>query len=466
MHRNKKRCLAEQVRRFRARFVQSVGAVLGNVIPPSSFTQWVVEEAGVYRERIYSPFTTLMLFIEQVLGSDHSCQDAVARGLSARVALGQPPCSLNTGPYCKARSRLPDSLLTRLTREVGARLCAEQPEAWRWRGRDVKLIDGTTVSMPDTAANQARFPQSREQKPGLGFPMARLVAVVSLSAGAVLQWAMDACEGKNTGETALLWQLMPHFTRGNVVIADGYYCGYFLIAALAALGVDVVMPQHHRRHTDFRRGRRLGTRDHVVTWQRPQRPDWMDEATYATMPETLVMRECRAGGLILVTTLTDARAVAKWELVVLYRQRWQVELDLRAIKTVMQMDILRCKTPAMVEKEIAAHLLAYNLVRAVMAQAAVGANLLPRQLSFKATLQLLNAFEMHLRHCPCQHLVKRYETLIAGIASCRLPHRPGRVEPRAVKRRPKQYWLLTKPRHVLRERLLKLQERRVVASLR
>lgn len=466
MHRNKKKYLAEQVRRFRARFVQSVGAVLGNVIPQSSFTQWVVEEAGVYRERIYSPFTTLMLFIEQVLGSDHSCQDAVARGLSTRVALGQPPCSLNTGPYCKARSRLPLSLLTRLTREVGARLCAEQPEAWRWRGRDVKLIDGTTVSMPDTAANQARFPQSREQKPGLGFPMARLVAVVSLSCGTVLEWAISACEGKQTGETALLWRLMPHFTRGDVVIADGYYCGYFMIAALVALEVDVVMPQHHRRHTDFRRGRRLGTRDHVVTWQRPQRPDWMDEATYATMPETLVMRECRVGGRTLVTTLANAHAVPKPALAELYSYRWQVELDLRAIKTVMQMDILRCKTPAMVEKEIAVHLLAYNLVRAVMAQAAVGANLLLRQLSFKAVLQLLNAFEMHLRHCPRQHLAKRYETLLAGIASCRLPHRPGRVEPRAVKRRPKQYWLLTKPRRVLRERLLKLQERRAAASLR
>ena len=466
MHRNKIQCLAKQVRRFRARFVQSVGAVLGNVVPQPSLVQWVSEEAGVYRERIYNPFTTLTLFIEQVLGADHSCQDAVARGLSARVALGQPPCSLNTGPYCKARSRLPLSLLTRLAREVGHRLCTGQPTAWRWRSRDVKLIDGTTVSMPDTSANQARFPQSRGQKPGLGFPMARLVAIVSLSAGAVLEWAMDACEGKKTGETALLWRLMPHLQRGDVVIADGYYCGYFMIAMLVTLGVDLIMPQHHLRITDFRRGKQLGVRDHVVTWIRPKRPDWMDEATYTRMPETLTMREARAGGRTLITTLTDARAVSKQELAQLYRYRWHVELDLRAIKTVMQMDILRCKTPAMVEKEIAAHLLAYNLVRAVMAQAADVANLLPRQLSFKAALQLLNAFEMNLRHCPRQRLARRHAPLIAGIASCRLRHRPGRVEPRVVKRRPKQHWLLTKPRHVLRERLLKLQEQRVAASLR
>lgn len=462
---NKNKCLVEQVRRFRARFVQSAGAVLGDVIPRELLIQWVTEETGAYRERIHGPLATLVLFIEQVLGADHSCQDAVARGLSARTAQGQAPCSLNTAAYCKARLRLPLELLERLAREVGARLCAAQPCAWRWRGREVKLIDGTTVSMPDTSANQARFPQSRGQKPGLGFPLARLVAVISLSVGAVLEWALDACEGKQTGETALLWRLMPHLERGDVVIADGYYAGYFMIAGLVTLGVDIVMPQHHLRITDFRRGQRLGARDHVVTWLRPQRPGWMDEATYATMLETLTMREVRAGGRTLITTLTDARDVVKQALAELYAMRWHVELDLRAIKTVMQMDILRCKTPTMVEKEIAVHLLAYNLVRAVMARAACMNNLLPRQLSFKTALQLLNAFEMILRHGSPQSLAIRHTELLTGLGRRRLPHRPHRVEPRAVKRRPKQHWLLTKPRHALRARLLKLQARRVTACL-
>ena len=462
---NKKRCLVEQVRRFRARFVQSVEAVLGDVIPGALLIQWITEEIGAYRERIYGPFATLVLFIEQVLGADHSCQDAVARGLSARTAQGQAPCSLNTAAYCKARFRLPLGLLERLARAVGARLCAAQPSAWRWRGREVKLIDGTTVSMPDTSANQARFPQSRGQKPGLGFPLARLVAIVSLSAGAVLDWAMDACEGKKTGETALLWRLMPHLQRGDVVIADGYYAGYFMIAGLIALGVDIVMPQHHLRITDFRRGQRLGARDHVVTWLRPKPPDWMDEATYATMPETLTMREVRAGGRTLITTLTDTRAVSKQELAQLYRYRWHVELDLRSIKAVMQMDILRCKTPTMVEKEIATHLLAYNLVRAVMAQGAFVANLLPRQLSFKAALQLLNAFEMNLRHGPRHGMAMRHTQLLTALAQRRLAHRPNRVEPRAVKRRPKPHQLLTKPRHILRARLVRQQQRRIEVSL-
>ena len=254
---------------------------------------------------------------------------------------------------------------------------------------------------------------------------------------------------------------MPRLRRGDVLIADSYYCGYFMLAGLVTLGVDLVMPQHHLRITDFRRGRRLGVRDHGVTWVRPQRPDWMDEAIYATMPETLTMREVRVGGRTLVTTLIDARTVSKPELAELYGSRWHVELDLRAIKTVMQMDILRCQTPRMVEKEIAAHLLAYNLVRAVMAQAACTNNLLPRQLSFKAALQLLNAFEMNLRH---DHAMTRTQ-LLAAVGSRRLAHRPHRVEPRAVKRRPKPHQLLTKPRYVMRERLIKLQERRVAACL-
>jgi DDE family transposase len=465
MDSSKKRHLGEQVRRFRARFVQSVGTVLGDVMPAGSLMRWVTEEAGGYRERVYSPLTTLVLFIEQVLGADHSCQDAVARGVSTRVALGQAPCSLNTGPYCRARGRLAVGLIERLGREVGARVCERQPACWRWRGREVKLVDGATVSMPDTAANQARFPQSREQKPGLGFPLARLVAIVSLSCGAVLEWASGPCEGKETGETALLWGLARRLRAGDVVVADRYYAGYFMIALLMLLGVDVVMRQHQRRHTDFRRGERLGVRDHVVSWVRPQRPAWMDEATYEAMPQTLRLREARAGGWTLVSTLTHVREVSKHELLELYRMRWQVELDLRSIKAVMQMDILRCKSPAMVVKEIAVHLAAYNLVRAVMARAAYLGHALPRQLSFKGALQMLNAFEENLRHCPRGRLAIRHAHVLAGIAQLRLSYRPGRVEPRAVKRRPKVQRLLTQPRHILRERLLKLQERQIAACL-
>ena len=465
MDNSKKRHLTEQVRRLRARLVQTANTVLGDVLPAPLLMQWVAEEVGHYRQRLYDPLQTLMLFIEQVLSADHSCQDTVARGVSGRVSLAQVPCSLNTAAYCKARLRLALGLIERLGRETGERLCAQQPQAWRWRGREVKLVDGTTVSMPDTVTNQVSFPQSRTQKPELGFPLARLVAIVSLSCGAVLDWAVGPCEGKQTGETALLWRLAQKLRCGDVVIADRYFAGYFLIALLVQLGVDVVIRQHQRRHTDFRRGQRLGARDHVVSWARPQRPAWMDAATFATMPETLTMREVRAGGWTLVTTLTDAQEVSKRDLFELYRCRWQIELDLRAIKTVMRMDVLRCKSPQMVKKEIAVHLLAYNLVRAVMAQAAYLGRVLPRQLSFKGALQLLNAFEENLRHCPHGRLALRHTYLLAGIAQLKLPHRPGRVEPRAVKRRPKPQPLLTKPRHILRTRLLAQQQQHMAACL-
>jgi hypothetical protein len=330
----------------------------------------------------------------------------------------------------------------------------------------VKLVDGTTVSMPDTVANQEKFPQNHGQRLGLGFPLARVVGIVSLSCGAVLEWASGACEGKQTGETALLWQLAQKLSRGDVVIADRYYAGYFMIARLMQLGVDVVIRQHQLRHTDFRRGVRLGARDHVVSWVRPHRPAWMDEATYRTMPETLSVREVRVGGWTLATSLTDARQVSKQELLVLYRSRWQVELDLRSIKAVMQMDVVRCKTPPMVEKEIAAHLLAYNLVRSVMAKAAYLAGVLPRQLSFKGALQLLRAFEQNLRHSSCARLDIGQAHLLAGMAQMKLPYRPWRVEPRAVKRRPKTYKRLTQPRNIVRAALLKQQQRYIAAFLR
>ena len=283
------------------------------------------------------------------------------------------------------------------------------------------------------------------------------MAIISLSCGAVLEWATGPCEGKRTGETALLWQLAHRLQPGDVVIADRYFSGYFMLAWLIRHGVDVVVRQHQLRHTDFHLGKQLGAKDHAVAWDRPQCPVWMDAETYATMPKTLVLRETQVGGLVLVTTLIDAGRVSKQELQTLYHARWQVELDLRSIKTVMQMEILRCKSPEMVKKEIAVHLLAYNLVRAVMAQAAFLGHALPRQLSFKAALQLIRAFEENLRHAPQGRQALRRTYLLAGIAQLRLPHRPGRVEPRAVKRRPKPCARLTQPRHILKAALIKKQ---------
>ena len=447
----------EQVRRLRARFVQGAGHALSEVLPQAELERSVQRYAGSYRDRIYPPLVTLGLFIDQVMSADQSCQDAVARSVSARVSEGRAPSGLNTGPYCKARQRLPAEWLTHLCRATGQRLRAAQPAAWRWRGREVKLIDGTTVSMPDTGANQAAFPQGSQQKESLGFPIARIVGIISLGCGAVLEWALGPCEGKENGETSMLRRIGEELNQGDVVLVDRYYAGYFMLAHLLKLGVDVVTRQHQLRHTRFRRGEHLGKRDHVVNWARPQRPVWMDETTYQNVPETLCLRETRVGGWILVSSLRDVRTVSKQDLLQLYRWRWQIELDFRSIKSVMQMDILRCQTPAMVVKEIAAHLLAYNLVRSVMAQAARLACLLPRQLSFKAALQQLRAFEQGLRHRRHADLRLAQEAIVLAISRMKLPHRPGRVEPRAVKRRPKNQPIMTQPRAILRAHLQKRQ---------
>lgn len=453
--------LEEHVRRFRARFVQGASEALSQLLPQAELEAYVRHYAGSYRERLYAPLITLGLFVDQVLSADQSCQDAVARGVSAKVAAGQLPGSLSTGPYCKARQRLAPELLVRLSQALGRRLCESQPTWWRWRGREVKLIDGTTVSMPDTRTNQRKYPQGSQQKPGLGFPIARIVGIISLGCGAILEWTMGPCEGKKSGENSMLWTMEASLNAGDIVLADRYYAGYFTLARLLGLGVDVVTRQHQLRHTDFRRGQHLGKHDHVVTWIRPQRPAWMDETTYRNMPETLTLRESRVGGWILVSSLCDAREVSKQDLLQLYGWRWQIELDFRAIKTVMQMDVLRCKTPAMILKEVAAHLLAYNLVRAVMAQAASIAGVLPRQLSFKAALQLLRAFEQQMRHGQHTRIEHAHDGILLAVGRMKLPHRPGRIEPRAVKRRPKNQPILTQPRSVLRACLRKTQQQHI-----
>jgi putative transposase len=372
----------------------------------------------------------------------------VARVLAWLTKQGRPFCDAGTGAYCKARAKLTELFLWCLACDVGQQLEDQAPDSWRWRRRRVVLVDGSTLSMPDTPANQLAYPQSRSQRPGVGFPILRWVALLGLATGVVLDSALGPYRGKQTGETALFRTLLPSLRRGDVVLADRYYCSYWLVALLQAQGVDVVFRKHQLRHTDFRRGRRLGPNDHVVAWTKPQRPEWMDQATYDSLPETLALREvrtqvttpgCRVKELVVVTTLRDHETYAKHEILDLYHERWQAEIDLRSIKTQMKMEILRCKTPAMVRKEIWAHLLAYNLVRKVMAQAAQEHQLTPRQLSFAGAMQTLNEFRTLLLHASAAELPEVTLRLLAAIARHRVGNRPGRCEPRKVKRRPKGY---------------------------
>jgi hypothetical protein len=305
--------------------------------------------------------------------------------------------------------------------------------------------------MPDTPSNQQVYPQSSEQKPGLGFPIARIGALIGLSSGAMLGYQVAACEGKGTGEQSLLANMMDHLNAGDVLLADALLATWWIIQGALERGADVVMPQHGKRITDFSLGQRLGKNDHVVQWPRPPKPKLMSAEEYARYPEFITMREVEANGRILVTTLLDPAMATAQALATLYKMRWNIEVDFRTIKSTLEMDVLRCKSQAMVEKEIAVYFLAYNLVRWAMAKAALLADILPRMLSFAGAKRLLGAFADQLRRVSDDQVHTLIAIVTASIATLRLQHRPDRIEPRAKKRRPKKLPLLTVPRQVARD---------------
>ena len=423
----------------------------------------LAEEKLKFRVRTYTPLITLWTFLTQVLDADHSCRKAVSSLNAFLLSQGQAAVSPDTSNYCKARKRLPLSLVIRLVRKIGELLEKKASSAWLWKGRSVYMVDGSTASMPDTPANQRVYPQPVSQKPGVGFPLARFVAVISIATGAVLDAALGPCLGKRTGETSLLRTLVKRMKAGSIVLGDRSFASYFGIAALRQQLIDGVFRMHQRRKIDFRRGRCLGVTDHIVIWRKPERPEWMDEVRYAQMPDELRVREVRytidqpgyrIQEIVLATTLLDPVLYTKEDLAELYLQRWSVELDLRSIKIVMQMDVLRCKSPDLVNKEIWVHMLAYNILRELMATAAAKDGIRPRELSFKGTLQALTAFRDAMRTADPKRRSRLWEGMFVAIAHDRVGDRPGRVEPRAKKRRPKQYDLLNSSREEARNRLL------------
>lgn len=404
-----------------------------------------------HRERLYPPTVTLSIFMRQVLEADGSCQKAVNGWAAQRAADGLSACSVRTGGYCRARQRLPLEMVSALARQTGQLVSQRALKQWLWRGRAVKLVDGTGLSMPDTPENQAVYPQPGTQAVGVGFPLARLVMVICLATGAALDTAIGPHQGKGSGELGLVRRLLDGFNPGDVMLADALYCNYFLIAALRAKGVDVLFEQNGSRITDFRRGQSLGTRDHIVRWPKPAtRPEWMTPEQYAQAPDELTLREVKVAHQVLVTTLPDHRRVSKDDLSALYSRRWNVELDLRNLKSTTGMDVLSCPTPQMNDKQLWVHLLAYNVIRLLMAQAACNANVDPRSLSFKHTVQLWT--EWLARGLSSANDRQR---LFASIAQCKVGHRPGRIEPRMRKRRPKPYPWLKIPRAQARQQVHK-----------
>lgn len=451
-------------RRFRlvlTSFLQKDGLPFADVLPEKRIEE-VFSEEGVdfaqgNEDAVYTPPVTLWASLSQVLykGEQRSCLAAVSRVLVLMVALGREPCGKNSGAYCRARAKVPETVLRRLTTEVAEGSEAAIPNRWLWHGRHVMLADGTTATMPDTEANQAEYPQNVAQKPGLGFPITRLVVLLSLATAMVHGMALGPYAGKETGETALFRELLEGVDPRTILLTDRYYGSYFLIA-LALLGRrDFVVRLHQRRKIDFRKTQRLGPGDHLVTWTRPARPDWMDQDTYEQIPRSISLRLVevqvqepgfRVESFWVVTTLTDPREYPKADIAALYRKRWLAELDIRAIKKTMGMDVLRCKSPAMVRREMWTCLLAYNLIRRTMLQAAQESGLSPRQLSFATAMQTIASSLETLTVIEGELASQLIAAQISSLTEQIVGDRPNRVEPRAVKRRPKPIALLMKPR--------------------
>lgn len=424
-----------------------------NVLTGPLLYELVEEQLPEHRERLYPPTVTLSLFLQQVLSADGSCRHVVDGWAAQRALEGLQPHSVNTGGYSQARGRLPLEMVLALALSTGEMLTRHAPSSWLWRGRRVKLVDGTGVSMPDTASNRACYRQPSGQAPGVGYPQARLVAMICLCSGAIVDAAIGPLYGQGSGEQGLFRRMLPSLEAGDVVLADAMYCDYWLMASLQSAGVDVLVEQNGSRITDFRHGRCLGVCDHVVSWHKPPRPAWMTPEEYAAVPERLTVREVEVDGRVLVTTFVDPRKAPKRALSQLYGKRWQVELDLRHIKTTLGMEVLRCESAPMIEKEIWVYLLAYNLIRLLMAQAAIEAGVTPRELSFKHTVQLWS-------HWVLLHAIHKgewqRERLLSLIAQVRVANRPGRREPRARRRRPKPYQWLKVPRDVAKQQITKL----------
>jgi hypothetical protein len=456
-----------QVNFLRRQFLQDGDLPFTNVLTEQVIAQALTALRG-WLDRIFSPLVTLWAFLGQVLSADHSCRAAVARLIAHRLSRGQRPCSAETGAYCQARQRLPESFFADVACSVGRRLDDQADRRWLWKGRRVYLFDGTTVTMPDTPANQAAYPQVYNQKPGLGFPIVRLGALISLACGAVVNLGFCQYAGKGQGEVSLLRRLWDVLCPGDVLLGDRLLANWATLVLLRQRGVELVgrLNTAHRR-ADFRRGRRLGPDDHLVRWPKPTSIRSLDREAYHALPEFITVRETRirvrqpgfrTRSIVVVTTLLDPEQTTKEDLATLYRARWHNELDLRSLKSAMQMRELRCKTPELVRKEVWAHILAYNLIRTVMAQAAARHGVGPRTISFTGAMQTLEAFQPLLEFGAAQDAAGRarlYHDLLDAIASHRVGDRPDRYEPRVKKRRRNHYGWLTEPRAEMKRKMAK-----------
>ena len=449
-----------RVKILKDKFTQSLGLPFQELLPESEI-QRIIEELQIkYRRRLFDPFVTLWAFLSQVLDVDKSCHNAVSRIIAYLVNEKVELPSTDTSAYCQARSRLPEELLQKLFGKVAQDLSEKVTTEYLWCGRHVKVIDGSTVSMPDTVENQKAYPQSKSQKPGCGFPIAKIGVMFSLVTGAALAIAINVL---HTHDLQLARQLYQFLNPLDVLLGDRAFCAYADLVSIKNLECDVVFRKHQSRKTSMQRGRITGESDKLVIWYKPRKcPQGLSENAFAALPSTLVVREIyyyiiipgfRTQQISLITTLLDAKIYPTLELVRLYGLRWDVEVNLKHLKSTLGMDVLRCKTPPMIRKELYVYLLAYNLLRTLMWQASTTYGVPPVRLSLQGTRQHLNHFIPQMLAISGVKRHHIYQTLLKVIVHKSVPTRPGRAEPRVRKRRPKAYPSMKQPRNQLRRQL-------------
>jgi IS4 transposase len=447
--------LGGHAQRLRRQSLLDLDRLFGPWLPPGLLSQ--ADEGANSRQRVYTIRRTFFGFLYQVLNPQCPCREIV-RQIQALFALHRNgPVAAGTGGWCQARRRLPGDVLPRL------RCAAAQAEktARLWRGLRVKVVDGTSTTLPDTVKNPRAYPQPGGPKPGGGFPLVTRVGVFSLATGVLLDYAKG---NPHPHELNLLHRLMDQFKAGDLVLADRGFNSYTLLALLLQRGAHSLFRLHQRRAADLSKGKRLGKNDRWLTWRKPwgwQRPRYLSQAVWKRIPDELSVRVVRftlavpgfrTQSVTLVTTLLDPAAYPAEELARLYARRWQIELWFRDLKTAMGMEALRCKSPPLAHKELEMFFIAYNLIRVVMAQAGALYDVPMERLSFKGSVDTLRQFGIALAQARSQ---KQQQQLTANllkiIADDRVPERPGRREPRAVKRRPKPYQLLNRPRLLMKE---------------
>ena len=423
--------------------------VIKRLLPAEGLRQIVQDIGLTYRTRVFTPVATVWLWLKQRLKPGTGCRQVVAQAFARGLVEGHDPVSTDCSAYCRARGRLPEELVERANTQVAQQV--DDASHYQAFGRPAYVVDGTTAKAADTEENQEEYPQPTSQKPGCGFPSIRIVGVFSLATGVLRHLDMGPLA---KSELALFYTLWSKLPENAILIGDRYFGCFMNIALLLARGIDTIMRVNAGRKVDFRQCHtRLGKGDALFEWTRPSVCPWLSKRLRLSAPKTMLVRVIRytirmpgfrSEKVLLATTLLDPKAYPAHEIAQIYGRRWQVELDIRDIKTTLGMEFINVQSPAMVRKEIWMHMLGYNLARSIMQQACALTDLPVEEASFKGSLSIITAMADTLG--TRQLTPEMYERMLRGIAQARLRRRPNRSEPRAIKRRKKDYPMLTRKR--------------------